>query len=68
MNVKETGSFLVSQVEEEELPALEFIDDSEVSPHIQVRPPDTDREHIHTTTAFIPRICKTYMLSVCSNS
>ncbi|XP_070817648.1 tudor domain-containing protein 5 [Chaetodon trifascialis] len=32
---QQTGSFLVSQVEEEEMPALEFIDDSEVSCHLQ---------------------------------
>ncbi|XP_076583183.1 tudor domain-containing protein 5 [Chaetodon auriga] len=32
---KQTGSFLVSQVEEEEMPALEFIDDSEVSCDMQ---------------------------------
>ncbi|XP_035863414.1 tudor domain-containing protein 5 isoform X2 [Sander lucioperca] len=32
---EETGSFLMSQVEEEELPDLEFIEDKEVIPHIQ---------------------------------
>ncbi|XP_028442833.1 tudor domain-containing protein 5 isoform X3 [Perca flavescens] len=32
---KETGSFLMYQVEEEELPDLEFIEDKEVTPHIQ---------------------------------
>lgn len=37
MNVKDTQDFLVSQVEEEELPDLEFIEDTEVSPHIQVQ-------------------------------
>nr|XP_046248036.1 tudor domain-containing protein 5 isoform X2 [Scatophagus argus]XP_046248037.1 tudor domain-containing protein 5 isoform X2 [Scatophagus argus] len=36
---QETGSFLASQVEEEEqkLPALEFIEDHEVSHHLQVK-------------------------------
>ncbi|XP_044216956.1 tudor domain-containing protein 5 isoform X1 [Thunnus albacares] len=33
--LKETGSFLMCQVEEEEVPALEFIEDKEVSSHIQ---------------------------------
>ncbi|XP_032382039.1 tudor domain-containing protein 5 isoform X2 [Etheostoma spectabile] len=32
---EETASFLISQVEEEELPDLEFIENKEVSPHIQ---------------------------------
>lgn len=31
---------MLSQVEEEDLPALEFIDDIEVSPDIQVLTPD----------------------------
>nr|XP_033478369.1 tudor domain-containing protein 5 isoform X2 [Epinephelus lanceolatus] len=32
---KETGSFLLSQVEDMEQPALEFIEESDVSPHTQ---------------------------------
>lgn len=36
MNLMETGHFLVSQVEEEELPGLECIEDSVVSHHYQV--------------------------------
>lgn len=50
MNIYEV--FLVSQVEEEELPALELIEDSEASCLVQVLPLVTDLVHIHTTTAF----------------
>lgn len=42
MNLKDVQDFLVSQIEEEKLPALEFIEDTEVSLHIQVLPPETD--------------------------
>lgn len=40
MNVlikRSEGGFFVSQGEEEEVPGLEFIADSEVNPHIQVQ-------------------------------
>ena len=41
------------QVEEEELPALELIEDNEVSPNTQLWAPNTDFISSHTLNTFI---------------
>lgn len=50
------------QVKEEELPELEFIEDNEVGPNLQVGP--SNALHVHNAAAFIPCLCKTLTPSV----